>query len=242
MADPRDFLKKIGKTREHYASCPRCQNPWNLKTEDLEIDDPIAYGQHLCPECDAGWHSAYRFVGNTLNAIVPWSVGQWSQAEPGRDYVRPGTPWVCEHCGSTAEALEHRTETCQPNVGVLRVNTCKSCGKDTAMYFEFEKVTDFMGDVMPEALDLVDCLLEGHGPRMDALKKGRTQLDDEERAEVMQRGAVWHHGPGGEATPAVWKSVVNGTTWYVCNTHRAYQAKKSLKGAINAFKFIKTTS
>lgn len=91
------------------------------------------------------------------------------------------------------------------------------------------------------ALELVSLLLEG-GPRMDSLKKGKTKLSDTERAQAMKAGAVWHPGNHAEPTCAIWKSVVNGTTWYVCNTHRAYQAKKSLKGAINAFKFIKTTA
>ena len=58
----------------------------------------------------------------------------------------------------------------------------------------------------------------------------------------MSRGAVWHHGPNGEETPAVWKSVVDGKTWYICNTHRAAQIKPTLKGAINAYKFIETTA
>ena len=76
------------------------------------------------------------------------------------------------------------------------------------------------------------------------LKDNRVKLDPAERAEVMKRGAVWHHGPNGEETPAVWKSKnpKTGKVTYVCNTHRAYQAKPTLKGAINAFKFIKTTA
>jgi hypothetical protein len=98
-----------------------------------------------------------------------------------------------------------------------------------------------MNALHDQALALTELLLEG-GPRMASLKKGRRQLDDKERKQVMAAGAVWHHGPQGEETPAVWKAVVNGTTWYVCNTHRAYQAKKSLKAAIRAFKFIKTTA
>jgi len=104
--------------------------------------------------------------------------------------------------------------------------------------------------VMEQALWLVDALLagesglleSGRGPEMKTLEKGRTTLDPQERAEVMRRGAVWHHGPSGEETPAVWKSVVNGKTWYVCATHRAMQVRPTLKGAISAFRFIKTTA
>jgi len=80
------------------------------------------------------------------------------------------------------------------------------------------------------------------GPKMETLKKNRTVLSDEERKEVMSRGVTWHHGPNGENTPAVWKSIVDGKTWYVCNTHRAFQCKSTLKGAIKAFDFIETTA
>ena len=77
---------------------------------------------------------------------------------------------------------------------------------------------------------------------MDSLKKNKKPLSDEEREEVMSRGAVWHHGPNGEETPAVWKSVDGDKCSYVCNTHRAMQVKDTLKGAINAYAFIKTTA
>lgn len=81
------------------------------------------------------------------------------------------------------------------------------------------------------------------GPRMNTLKKNRRSLTDEERALVMKRKAVWHHdGDSGKPTPAVWKSVIGDKVYYVCNTHRAAAVKTSLKAAIRAFDFIKTTS
>ena len=80
------------------------------------------------------------------------------------------------------------------------------------------------------------------GPKIDTLKKNKKPLTEEERKEVMDRGATWHHGPNGEATPAVWKAEVDGKMWYVCNTHRAYQCKPTLKGAINSYDFIETTA
>ena len=85
-------------------------------------------------------------------------------------------------------------------------------------------------------------LLLLESPNQKTLKKNKKPLTDEERAEVMKRGAVWHHGPNGEESPAVWKSVVDGKSWYCCNTHRAIQIKPTLKGAIKAFDFIKTTA
>jgi hypothetical protein len=80
-----------------------------------------------------------------------------------------------------------------------------------------------------------DLILETRGPRLDVLKKHRQKLSDHERQQVVDGGAVWHHGPGGKPSPAVWKSSVNGKTWYVSNTHRCYDCSPSLRGAIRAF-------
>jgi len=80
-------------------------------------------------------------------------------------------------------------------------------------------------------------------PPFETLKKNKKKLTDEERDKVMKAKAVWHHGPNGEATPAVWKSDVKGDIWYVTNTHRAFQARKSLEAAINIYHdFIKSTA
>lgn len=95
-----------------------------------------------------------------------------------------------------------------------------------------ESAESFMESVMQEA----------KSPKMKALKDNRVELEPSERKEVMRRKAVWHHGAGGKESPAVWKSVVRGKTYYVCNTHRAAAVKPTLKGAIRAFDFIKTTS
>lgn len=78
---------------------------------------------------------------------------------------------------------------------------------------------------------------ESKSPPMKALKKGRRSLTPQERREVVRKGAVWDDG-----SPGVWKATVNGETWFVCNTHRAAQVKPTLKGAIRAFRFVKTTS
>jgi len=72
-------------------------------------------------------------------------------------------------------------------------------------------------------------------PAMNVLKRGKVRLSDDERSEVMDRKAVWHHGPNGEETPAVWKSEVGDATWFVTNTHRAYNARLSLDGACSAY-------
>jgi hypothetical protein len=77
------------------------------------------------------------------------------------------------------------------------------------------------------------------------LKKNQKPLTDEERKKCMDAKAVWHHGPGGKASPAVWKSVDPKTekVTFVTNTHRAFNAAPSVEGAISRFhKFIKGTA
>jgi len=76
------------------------------------------------------------------------------------------------------------------------------------------------------------------------LKKNKIPLTPEERKIVMARKAIWHHGPHGEPSPAVWKSKdSDGSIIFVTNTHRAYNTAKTLLGAIERYhKFIKTTA
>ena len=75
------------------------------------------------------------------------------------------------------------------------------------------------------------------------LKEHRVELTPEERSKVMDSKAVWHFGPNGKASPAVWKAVIDGKVSYVCNTHRAFQERKSLDAAIKIFhSFIKGTA
>ncbi|KKM60991.1 hypothetical protein LCGC14_1536270 [marine sediment metagenome] len=80
--------------------------------------------------------------------------------------------------------------------------------------------------------------------KFQKLEGNKKPLADEERAECMKRKATWNHGPNGGETPAVWKSVdKKGTVTYVTNTHRAYNAAPTLKGAINKYhSFIKGTA
>lgn len=78
-------------------------------------------------------------------------------------------------------------------------------------------------------------LLNESGPQLSTLKDHQVKLTDDERSKVMAAKAVWHHGPGGESSPAIKKAVVRGKTYYFSNTHRCYQIATTLKKAISDF-------
>jgi len=88
-------------------------------------------------------------------------------------------------------------------------------------------------------------LEEAKKSKFEKLKDNKIPLTDEERKKVMDADAVWHFSPGNKPSPAVWKSKdkKTGKITYVTNTHRAYQDRPTLKGAISIFhSFIKGTS
>lgn len=77
------------------------------------------------------------------------------------------------------------------------------------------------------------------------LKNNKVALSPEEREKCLDKKAVWHHGQDGAPSPAVWKSVNPRTkkVTFVTNTHRAYQTRPTLAGAISIFhSFIKDTA
>lgn len=68
------------------------------------------------------------------------------------------------------------------------------------------------------------------------VKKRKIPLEPTERKKAMDAGAVWHHGPNGKETCAIWKSKkANGDIIYGCNTHRLWQYANTLDGAIKKF-------
>lgn len=86
-------------------------------------------------------------------------------------------------------------------------------------------------------------LTEKKKSEFDVLKDNKVPLSDDERKQVMDADAVWHHGPGGKESPAVWKSKdSNGKIKYVCNTHRMYQVRNSLSAAINAYDIVERSA
>jgi hypothetical protein len=109
--------------------------------------------------------------------------------------------------------------------------------RQAAMIDEFEKLSGERAFI-----DELEKIAKEKG--MSKLKKYQVPLTDEERKEVVQRKATWNHGPNGEPTPAVWKSIdKHGKTIYVTNTHRAFNTATTLRGAISRYhKFIKSTA
>jgi hypothetical protein len=87
-------------------------------------------------------------------------------------------------------------------------------------------------------------LTEKRKSHFAVLETNKVPLTDEERAEVMAKKAIWHHGPGGKPSSAVWKSKSsNGKFIYITNTHRAYKTAPTLQGAIRWYhRFIKSTA
>ena len=94
-----------------------------------------------------------------------------------------------------------------------------------------------------EAKKITKAVSENAGFDYKFMKKNKMKLEPEEREEAMKADACWHHGPGGTKSCAIWKTKTkSGQTKYCCNTHRAAAIKDTLKAAIKAFDFIKTTS
>ncbi len=70
------------------------------------------------------------------------------------------------------------------------------------------------------------------------LRDDQVKLTDEERAEVITKGATWDDG-----LPGVWKSVdKNGNVQYCSNTHRAITVSTTLAAAIKKFPEIKASA
>lgn len=102
-------------------------------------------------------------------------------------------------------------------------------------------LADFTGKVSESLVDsVVRNILEGRSksPDFKTLNKNKVNLTAEERKAVKDGKAEWS-----DDRSAVFKSVVNGKSWYVTHTHRAFNVRPTVKGAISRFhRFIKSTS
>ena len=97
-----------------------------------------------------------------------------------------------------------------------------------------------MGD--EDTVTVLDILYEAS--EIEQLKTNKVPLSTEEREMVMSSKAIWHHGPKGAPSPAVWKSVCpkSKKVTYVTNTHRAYNTASTCKSCIEKYhSFIKKT-
>lgn len=144
--------------------------------------------------------------------------------------------WRCRSCHAlvTESSLRYEGEA-----------WLHSCGKPLIVPEANEdarrQVNRCVIDATPGALP---CLIGESAPPFSDLKAGKVKLTDDERTTVMRKKAVWHMGHDkGKPTPAVWKSIVDGKTFYVTNTHRAYNVASTVQGAINRYHaFIKSTA
>ena len=85
---------------------------------------------------------------------------------------------------------------------------------------------------MSIATEIVEMLLQ-EAPDLETLKKHRQPLTPEEKAAFKQCSQ--------DQSATAMKSVVNGKTWYVAYTHRAYKTSPTLKGALKEYPKIAAT-
>lgn len=107
----------------------------------------------------------------------------------------------------------------------------------------FEKTTkrDIEDNKVKESFTLSDLMLESYKPvkiPFEKLKKHKVDLSKDERATVKEKGAEWS-----DDRSAVFKSVIDGKSYYTTHTHRAYNCCPTLAGACERFhSFIKGTA
>jgi hypothetical protein len=165
----------------------------------------------------------------------PLRVGSLSEAE---FFILQRPAARCVHCGTRI------TESTDVTVG-SGVYNCAHCSSelvetlvDDVQRRRANRLIDAMPGLEPKRIASLD-----EAPEFKTLKAHRVDLTDDERKRVLSRKAVWHFGSNGPPSPAVWKSVVGDKTWFVTNTHRAFNVAASLDGAIGRYHaFIKSTA
>jgi len=172
--------------------------------------------------------------------IEEWVEGDWQWANRAMRYIertlRNQGPLVTEDGRPTRKLLALRAWGHNPGAHTISESEVREL-------IEHDLVRVIDPHATGQPVQVVEKYDGRKRPRYHRLQKGRKKLSDEERSRCMGAKAVWHHGPQGQATPAVWKSVVDGDTWYVTNTHRAYNIASTLDGAIERYhSFIKSTA
>lgn len=198
----------------------------------------VSSGDTLVQE---GRRALARTLRMRMTESSAWTGREWNHA--GRavrviERLRRSSDPLFEDGEPTARMLALRAWGYDPSVaGFVTEQQARDCGPDQAA---INRLFDSQAGSGPVALVEYDGRA---GPKFDVLKRGKVELDPDERKEVMSRKAVWRFSHLNGPSPAVWKSVVNGKTWYVTNTHRAYNVTPTLKGTIARFHdFIKGTA
>lgn len=184
----------------------------------------------------------------------PGVVGRISEADViVRQRSTTTNVWTCPHCreeigekalfhGRKDEAGEFQNVPIADNGGSWFHRACRGQIELPRPTTEAVKATNRLIDSLSGSGPRLIVVEGVQAPDFDVLRRNRTMLSEAERAFVLEKHAVWNNGARSEKTPAVWKSDVDGTTWFVTNTHRAFQTHSTLEGAVHAYhRVIKQT-
>lgn len=176
--------------------------------------------------------------------VDSWTPALWEWCDRIVKFIERtrhnAAPIVDEAGKPTRKVFSLRTWGHDPlREGVMQVEEFETLhGYDPALALRMVDATATRGPV-----SFIERAAERDAPKFDVLKSNRKPLADEERAKCLKEKAVWHLSNQDKPTPAVWRSEVGGTTYYITNTHRAYNVAPTLEGAIGRFhKVIKQTA
>lgn len=173
--------------------------------------------------------------------IEEWTPEMWEWCERIVKFIertrRNAAPVVDEAGKPTRKVLTLRTWGHDPlreaRMSIEEFETLRSY--DPGLAIRMIDATSTLGPVA-----LVEGVAEKSAPPFKTLKANRKPLTDEERSACVRAKAVWLMD---KPTPAVWRSEVDGKTYYVTNSPRLYNVRPTLEGAIGRFhQCIKSTN